>query len=477
MASLNDIDFEVQESEEDKKAQVSRYRFTLWFQESWDAKNPWTEPEWRKPFNLVPLESFPLEEQPLQETISRGGKDFVLQLHEDVKFACYQTEVGKDDKPHIQGYIEFKSQYRWKRAKEWFNNPRVNIGPARGTADQNLHYCLKPHWGTYIQPGYPGCSRLCNAGCNFPDGSPCICNHCEKAKLVRPPWNRTVVGTPGIHNQGKKKRGVDNVAIRAVIDMINAGSTPRDVYEAYPDLYFQKHRNVQAIYDLQPLPESHPVMVTCYWGPSRTYKTTTAERKAQEYMDLHDGQRPFYKRPKTNDGWFDRYHKQKAAVIDEFDYTEMSITQLLVVLDQHPSWLKVKGSFTPWHPEAIWITSQQPPSQWYPDAVPEHRAALMRRFTGGIFECVRDPNALPPQPTPIGRLIIDKTGDVTNVTPEGYSLPHAMFSDITRLTFDVPWSTPLPTTTTSETTTTQTTSGEAIMPAVSSTSQFYGSFF
>jgi len=50
-------------------------------------------------------------------------------------------EIGKDGTPHLQGYIEFKSQREFSTVKRL--NNRMHIERAMGTKNENIRYCSK----------------------------------------------------------------------------------------------------------------------------------------------------------------------------------------------------------------------------------------------------------------------------------------------------------------------------------------------
>jgi len=55
--------------------------------------------------------------------------------------------------------------------------------------------------------------------------------------------------------------------------------------------------------------------------------------------------------------WFDGYHGQHAALLDDFRPTHCDFSLLLRLLDRYPLQLPVKGGFTHWNPRHIYITA------------------------------------------------------------------------------------------------------------------------
>ncbi len=62
----------------------------------------------------------------------------------DVPVLIYQSEVGENDTPHLQGYFEFKTKKRpvgyWSPL---FKHKRTHYAVAKGTREQNVEYCSK----------------------------------------------------------------------------------------------------------------------------------------------------------------------------------------------------------------------------------------------------------------------------------------------------------------------------------------------
>ena len=83
----------------------------------------------------------------------------------------------------------------------------------------------------------------------------------------------------------------------------------------------------------------------------------------------------------TGNQWFDGYYGQSNALFDDFDGQHPSITMMLQILDRYPLQAPVKGGFVNWTPTTIYITTNLPFEEWYPDAHAVHREALRRRVT------------------------------------------------------------------------------------------------
>lgn len=113
--------------------------------------------------------------------------------------------------------------------------------------------------------------------------------------------------------------------------------------------------------------------VVVYWGRTGTGKSRRAWAEA--------GLGAYPKDPRSK--FWDGYRGQEHVVVDEFR-GGIDIAHLLRWLDRYPVIVEVKGSSVVLQAKKVWITSNIPPSEWYPGLDAETLAALMRRFNGVI---------------------------------------------------------------------------------------------
>lgn len=106
-----------------------------------------------------------------------------------------------------------------------------------------------------------------------------------------------------------------------------------------------------------------------YWGETGTGKTRRAFHEAGSDPYMHPGGR-----------WFDGYSGQSSVIFDDFGGSEFKLTYLLKLLDRYPMRVPIKGGFVNWAPRRIFITSNYPVNEWFPNAKDEHRKALLRRI-------------------------------------------------------------------------------------------------
>jgi len=116
-------------------------------------------------------------------------------------------------------------------------------------------------------------------------------------------------------------------------------------------------------------PEPMERRVDCFYGPTGTGKSRRAWDEA--------GWDAYPKDPNTK--FWDGYRGEKHVVIDEFR-GRIDISHILRWLDRYPVNVEIKGSVVPLRAERIWITSNLPPSLWYPGTDAASIAAVERRL-------------------------------------------------------------------------------------------------
>jgi len=65
------------------------------------------------------------------------------------RYLVFGFEVGKNETPHLQGLICFKSQVSFKSIKKKI--PRAHVEPKRGTFEEASNYCKKD--GNFFESG------------------------------------------------------------------------------------------------------------------------------------------------------------------------------------------------------------------------------------------------------------------------------------------------------------------------------------
>lgn len=136
------------------------------------------------------------------------------------------------------------------------------------------------------------------------------------------------------------------------------------------DVYVRSYSNLRRIAVDNAKPVAFEREVVVYWGPTGVGKSRRAWDEAT--LDAYP------KDPRTK--FWDGYRDHPHVVIDEFR-GGIDISHILRWFDRYPVLVEVKGSSTVLRAEKIWITSNLPPQQWYPELDNLTLEALLRRLT------------------------------------------------------------------------------------------------
>lgn len=259
----------------------------------------------------------------------------------DVQFVIWQFEAGEAGTNHIQGYVAFTKVKRltWisnncERAAHW--EPRM------GSHSEAKHYCMKP----------------------VPD---CECDHCIAAigQRIAGPWQHgddsCIADTQGERND------LDHCK-----EMIDAGKTDAEIAQEHFGTWCRNYRAFERYRKLvKGKSRNWITFVTVLWGAPGVGKSRRAR--------LESGEDAYWlPKPEGNAVFWDGYDGQENVVIDEF-YGWIARTQLQRLCDSTPLLVNNKFGSTPFLAKKIWITSNEPPSQWYKNV---GLGAMERRLTG-----------------------------------------------------------------------------------------------
>lgn len=234
------------------------------------------------------------------------------------EYGVFGKEVGESGTHHLQVYLYFKKRLSLRQVKLACGG-RVHAEVARGNPRQASDYCKKD--GKYEEFG------------RLPGGSGARVDVASAVKLVR------------------------------------EGATKTDLLEGCPVLLARYPRFFNELFLTCGKSREWKTEVFVYYGETGVGKTRKAfEEAVGPYV--HSGGE-----------WFDGYSGEPDVIFDDFGGSEFKLTYLLKLLDRYPMKVPVKGGFVNWIPYKIWITSNYPPKDWFPNAKDEHVRALLRRLT------------------------------------------------------------------------------------------------
>lgn len=247
----------------------------------------------------------------------------------DPSYHVFQRERGESGTPHFQGYLEFPGPRSWKQLMAC--NPQVVWQPAQGTGEQATAYCTKAETreeGPWTFGDMASAGRTTGCSADF-------------------------------------------------ISSVKAGKRLRDVHDAFPEevrKYPRYYQTLRALYP--PPPRDGPPEVILLIGPPGTGKSRY----------VRDNCRPedlFFK-PVDANMWMDGYDLHPDVLLDDFAgaANHIALVNLLQLLDRYLVQVPIKGGFTWWQPDRIFITTNIHPRDWYDwTSRTEQWPALSRRIT------------------------------------------------------------------------------------------------
>ncbi len=252
---------------------------------------------------------------------------------EFMNYLVYQEEVGESGTYHLQGYCEFVNKLCMGPIKELLGgNPHVER--RRGSQQQAIAYCTKedtrvPHTDPYTY------------------------------------------GEP--RAQGKR------MDLEAFKDEVIAGKRKREMLDDHYGVIARYPKFYDTIQQMNRPTRTVELEVTLLIGATGTGKT-------RYVYDTYGGKEGDLFITPLNNGtmWWDTYDNHKVVLMDDFSGAacHMTLTTLLRLLDRYPVLAPIKGSYTWWLPEKIFVTSNIMPKHWFKWANRmEQYKALARRFT------------------------------------------------------------------------------------------------
>ena len=206
------------------------------------------------------------------------------------------------------------------------------------------------------------------------------------------PW---ILGEPTVNEMGNNK------ASDLFVQDIKKGHSDDRLSSDHPSLFLQRVNSINRLRgDLKPVRTS-PLEVYLFYGPPGTGKTEFAYQQG-----VLAGYQP-YELPIGKDFWTTPYmYGKKWIILDEFK-SNLTLKDLLSLLDNRPIEAPMKQSFQWWCPDVVVITSNISPWNWYHynDRDYERQALFRRLKTGGVYKFEKNEEK---KPTPVEIDIEDK---------------------------------------------------------------------
>lgn len=254
------------------------------------------------------------------------------QLEDNMNFLIYQEEIGESGTYHLQGYCEYKTQTGLAAVKESLGTNTAHLEPRRGTQAEAIAYCQKED------------TRI--------DG----------------PYR---FGQPRV--QGKRQD------LNAFKDEVMAGKRKRDLLEDHCGVIARYPKFYDTLTMLNRPERTTDLEVTLLYGDTGTGKTRYV------YDNWGGKEGDLFITPLNNGTmWWDTYDKHTVVLMDDFSGAacHMTLTTLLRLLDRYPVLAPIKGSYTWWLPNKIFVTTNVLPKHWFKwENRREQYWALARRFT------------------------------------------------------------------------------------------------
>lgn len=241
-------------------------------------------------------------------------------------------ETGDSGTPHLQGYVELAgNSRRIPGAVAYLGLRGIHLEPRMGSREQAITYCLKDVLEGQV------------------------------------PLLESDIAKRRSNDQGSRSD------LHLFAAHLASGGGMAEGARSFPATFIRNYRGLEAYHALVNPPTARSAH-TCkvLWGPTGTGKSKFC---ADNYPGAF-----WFPRP-TTEAFFGGYAGESTTIIDDF-YSWIRFDMLLRMLDRYPLTVNVLGGHTTYRATETIITSNEPPSMWYPTL--NNRAlrfpALLRRI-------------------------------------------------------------------------------------------------
>lgn len=307
----------------------------------------------------------------------------------DVRGAVYQVEIAPEtQREHVQLYLEFKNAKSMATVKD-LCGATAHCEPRRMTRQACFEYC-------------------------------------QKQETRKPGTEPTIVGK--FPSSWKKTK------FSECVDLLVQGATMEDILDREPVEYGKHKRALQDVREgllsKRLKRDERLIQVRTFYGPSGTGKSRRATWEAKQYM-LDNGIRgePYRKNPGTK--WWCDYDGEGCVILDDVSHNDIQpLRMFLRLLDRYPLQIETKGGqcYAGW--TRVWITSNEPPCEWFPTTAYGPGEPLYRRLEqehGSAVEHMTARWAPPVQPVLETQEELAPTQEANPM--EQYGIDPALFMD------------------------------------------------
>jgi len=258
---------------------------------------------------------------------------------EDIRYISFQKEIGESGTPHLQGYLETKSNnMRFSTISKSLKCPTMAIKEVDSKFDSDNDN-VRERCRNYTRK--------------------------KDDTYVDGPWEF------GEWNPPKPGKRNDILALKeAILGGANIDTIERDHFA----LYFHNDRMCEKLINKHKKIYKGPVEIHVWWGPNGRSKSWTAMRKF--------GYENTYLAASFRGGiLFDDYNDQETIVVDEFEGAEtMDYISFKKIFNSHTDGTSLPCRYAnkPSMAKRIIFVSNKDPIYWYKK---EDREGLFRRFT------------------------------------------------------------------------------------------------